>query len=249
MAAPEEPLPGAHFRDRTGEHFTHTQWSMVLRAGDAGSADSQQALERLCRTYWPPIYGYLRRKGFSAADAEDHTQEFFAALLRRGSIAAADATRGRFRTFLLSSLQNFLRDARDKATAAKRGGGHAVMALDCAEAERRYLEAPSGELNPEQLFDRRWAAALLEAAVARMAEEHAAARKLAIFTRLRPFLTEQPTSGDYESASVELGMKPNTIAATVRRLRLRCRELLREELGQTAAGPDDAEQEFRTLFG
>ena len=149
----------------SNQQFTLTQWSLVLQAGNTESEAGRSALERLCRSYWPPIYGFLRRKGRSPEDAQDLTQEFFATLLRRGALAMAQESRGRFRTFLLSSLQNFLRDEHDKATAAKRGGGVAVVPLDSAEAERRYLEAPLGELSPEQWFDRRWAITMLQNAV------------------------------------------------------------------------------------
>jgi RNA polymerase sigma-70 factor (ECF subfamily) len=222
---------------------------MVRRAGGAESEESQAALGRLCGLYWPPIYGFLRRKGHSPADSQDLTQEFFAVLLRRNSIASANADRGRFRTFLLVSLQNFLRDDHDRSTAAKRGGGTAVVALDSEAAERRYLEAPSPELGPEQLFDRRWAMTLLENAVTRLTDEHTAAGKSALLSRLRPFLTAQPDAGDYEAAAADLGMKANTVAVTVRRLRQRCRELLQDELRATVDGPQEAEAEFRSLFG
>lgn len=241
--------PGPDMDQLSDDRFTRTQWSLVLRAGADEGAAGQQALERLCRIYWPPIYGFLRRKSFSPADAQDLTQDFFAALLRRGSFACADAARGRFRTFLLSSLQNFLRDVHDRNTAEKRGGGTALLPLDSEEAERRYLEAPAPGLTPEQVFDRRWAATLFENSLARLAAEHAAAGKDALFAALQPFLTTQPEAGDYEAAAAQLGMKQNTIAATVRRLRLRCRELLLEELHQTVGDEKEAAEEFRCLFG
>ena len=244
---PADAIPD--LSQRSDQRFTETRWSLVLRAGQAESAEGSAALERLCRTYWPPIYGFLRRQGHRPADAQDFTQEFFAGLLRRNAFAVASEERGRFRTFLLCSLQNFLRDHWSKSAAAKRGGGTALLALDSAEAERRYLETPATELGPEQLFDRRWAMTLLETAVARLRAEHAEVGKLALYERLQPFLTAQPGAGDYDSAAAALGMKPGTVAVAVHRLRQRCRELLRDELAQTVADPADAEAEFRSLFG
>ena len=233
----------------TDQRFTETRWSLVFRAGQSDSADGSAALEHLCRTYWPPIYGFLRRQGHGPADAQDLTQEFFAGLLRRNAFAVASEERGRFRTFLLCSLQNFLRDHWSKSAAAKRGGGAALLALDSEEAERRYLETPAKDLGPEQIFDRRWAMTLLEAAIGRLRAEHVAVGKLALYERLQQFLTAQPGTGEYESAAADLGMKPGTVAVAVHRLRQRCRELLREELAQTVANPSDAEAEFRSLFG
>jgi RNA polymerase sigma factor (sigma-70 family) len=231
------------------QRFTQTRWSLVLSAGGPDATEADAALERLCRTYWSPIYAFLRRKGYPSAEAQDLTQEFFAALLRRNAFAVASEKRGRFRTFLLVSLQNFLRDAHDKASALKRGGGTAIVALDSEDAERIYLEAPSPELGPEELYDRRWALTLVQAGFERLREEHARAGKLGMYEQLRGFLTVQPDAGDYDSAAATLGMKPGTVAVAVHRMRQRCRELLREELSQTVASPGDVDGEFLNLFG
>ena len=238
------PVAGA-----SHQRFTQTRWSLIAHAGDASHPDAAQALERLCRTYWPPVYGYLRRQGHAPADAQDLTQEFFGTLLRREAFSQADATRGRFRTFLLSALRHFLIDAHARSQAAKRGGGTAVVTLDTEEAERLYLETPAPDLSPELLYDRRWALSLLDAAVLRLREEHVAAGKLPFFDRLRGFLILQPEAGDYASAALDLGLKPGTVAVAVHRLRQRCRELLREELAETVADPNEAQEEFASLFG
>jgi RNA polymerase sigma-70 factor (ECF subfamily) len=230
--------------------FAQTQWSLVLHAAterpdDAGTGE---ALERLCRIYWPPIYAFLRRAGRAPAEAEDLTQEFFASLLRRRVLAVADARRGRFRTFLLAALQNFLRDQHDRATALKRGGGGTVLALDSAEAERQYLEVPAGDVGPEACFDRRWAMQLVARSLVRLEAEHVEAGKAALFAVLQPFVLTQPTAGDYAQLAQRLGLREGTVAVTVHRLRVRCRELLRDELAETVDDPAAAEAEFRALF-
>ena len=154
-----------------GEHFTRTRWSLVLQAGTASSPDSAEALERLCRAYWPPIYGFLRRRGQSPHDAQDTTQGFFAALLQRNDFAQADQAKGRFRTYLLGALNHFLADQRDKAGAQKRGGGVVPISLDETDAEGGYLAEPATEATPERAFDQRWATTLLEQAFGLLRDE------------------------------------------------------------------------------
>lgn len=227
--------------------FATTHWSVVLLAGEAGSAASAEALNQLCATYWFPIYAEIRRRGVSPADAEDLAQDFFATLLRRSFLANVSAERGRFRTFLLASLRNFLTDQWDARRAAKRGGGVPPIELDALAAEQRLALEPSTDETPDRAFDRRWAAALLERALSRLEQEQAA--HPGHFARLKPLLTRPVEAGEYDALAVELSLNANTIAQAVRRLRLRTRELMLDEAAHTVAAAGDAERELRELFG
>jgi len=229
--------------------FTTTHWSAVLRASDGSSPAACAALEHLCAIYWYPLYAHIRRRGRGPEDAEDLTQEFFATLLRRNSLARVTPEKGRFRTFLLTSLDYFLSDQTAHDRAAKRGGGRNLVSLDGLAAEERYALEPANEESPDKAFDRRWATSLLEQAFNRLEAEQAEAGKGAAFARLKPFLARETEAGEYDSAAAELGALPNTIAKTVQRLRLRARELLLDEAAQTVAHAADAEHELRQLFG
>ena len=232
----------------TGESFTQTRWSLVLQSSDGASVDATAALERLCQSYWPPIYGFLRRKGYSPHDAQDLTQGFFAALLRRNSLATADPHKGRFRTYLLSVLTYYLADERDKATAQKRGGGEALVSLDAEEAEGRHLAVAADGTTPECAFDQQWVTTLLERALTALQGEFDEAGKSALFARLNGFLTEEAGPGGYDAVAAELGFKPGTVAVTVHRMRARYRELVRAEVAETVASPEEVDQELRALF-
>lgn len=220
-----------------------------MLAGQEHSPATAAALEKLCRTYWYPIYAELRRRGHTQHDAQDHTQGFFAGLLRRNSFSQVAAAKGRFRTFLLASLRNFLADQHDARQAAKRGGGVLLIELDALEAEQRFALEPATDESPDKAFDRRWAAALMEQSFARLAAEQAQSGKGQLFSRLKPFLAREIEPGEYEALVGDLSLPANTIAQKVRRLRLRARELLLEEAAQTVAAAGDAEQELRALFG
>lgn len=228
--------------------FATTRWSLVRSAGSP-AAGSSEALERLCLTYWPPIYAFVRRKGFSPHDAQDLTQEFFARVLRHETFADADAGRGRFRTFLLSSLACFLVDEHRRATRQKRGGGQTPLPIDSSHVEEQFLEAPSPEAGPGELFDRRWRLSLLQQALRRLETEFTAAGKQRHFSLLREFLTGPATTGAYDPIATELGVPPRTIAVMIHRLRRRFRELVREEVAQTVTDPAEFEEELRQLFG
>ena len=220
----------------------------MLQAGAVSSPDSAEALERLCRAYWPPIYGFLRRKGLSPHDAQDTTQGFFAALLRRNDFAQADQAKGRFRTYLLGALTHYLADERDKAGAQKRGGGVVPISLDETDAEGRYLAEPATEATPERAFDQRWATSLLEQAFALLQGEFRAAGKVNVFEPLKLFLTQEAGPGGYDAVAAQLRLQPGTVAVTVHRMRSRYRELLRAQVAETVANPKDVEDEFRALF-
>jgi len=240
--APGEGAPG-------GPDFRTTHWSLVLRAGRGDSPEAAEALERLCRTYWYPLYVYVRRQGHGPHDAQDLTQEFFARLLRLNSLEAVTPHKGRFRTFLLTSLQHFLADARDAARAVKRGSGQPLLSLDDDTAERRYRLEPATDDSPEVLYDRRWVLALLEQALARLRQEYAAVGKTRHFEQMKAFLEGPPAEGDYDRVAAALGLNSGAVTVAVHRLRQRYRDLVRAEIAQTVAGPEELADELRHLFG
>jgi len=221
--------------------FETTRWSVVLQArGDAATA--RAALETLCRTYRSPVLAFIRSRGYTADAAEDLTQAFFARFLERAWHSSADPVRGRFRSFLLTALKRFLIDADAEATAQKRGGAFRFESLD-NEAE------PAGRTqdDPESVFEREWARAVLSAAFRRLREEAVEAGKLALFEHLTEFLVERPDESDYARAAAQLNLRRNTLAVAVHRLRHRLRELVRAELNETTSGHAELEQELRAL--
>jgi RNA polymerase sigma-70 factor (ECF subfamily) len=228
--------------------FQSTHWSLVLQAGQDSSPHAGAALEQLCRTYWYPIYAFVRRKGLNPEDAQDITQEFFARLLRLNSLREVDREKGKFRTFLLASLKHFLSDHWDKVRAAKRGGGRPVLSLDEAEAEQRYTAELTVDLNPEKLFDRRWALTVLNNALTRLQAEFSDAGKAEQFGALRNFLSSEAAAGAYEALAPRLHMAAGAIGTAVYRLRQRYAELVRAEVADTVAGPGDVEAELNYLF-
>jgi RNA polymerase sigma-70 factor (ECF subfamily) len=230
--------------------FATTRWSVVLHAGRGGAeaSSARDALARLCRTYWFPLYAHVRRKGFSAHDAEDLTQEFFARLLARQSIARADPARGRFRTFILTTLDHFLADEWDRAKAEKRGGTHELLSLDMADAEERFAHVTDPGAPPDQMFDREWALAVLRTVLAQLEEEYRAAGKADLFAALKPTLTGARDSQPYAELAARLGRNENAIKVAVHRLRQRYRAWLQAEVADTVASDDDANAEMRALL-
>src|SRR5205823_6181638 len=213
--------------------FATTHWSVVAAAGDALQPGAREALEKLCRTYWYPLYAYVRRRGHQEEDAKDLTQEFLASLIAREGLADLCPAKGRFRAFLLACLKNFLSDARDRARAQKRGSGRPIISHDAASAEACYQLEASNDLSPDRIFERRWACALLENVMTRLAEEQAAAGKSALFDSLRPFLAGEADGLAYADVAVRLGLSKEAARMTVRRLRRRYRQLLRLEVAKT----------------
>lgn len=229
--------------------FATTHWSVVLRAGQAGSVAGAAALERLCQAYWYPVYAEIRRRGRGEHDAQDLTQEFFACLLRRGSFAAASPAKGRFRSYLLGALDYFLSDARARADSLKRGGGCNIVPLETLDGEVRYRAEPATRESPETAFDRRWLLSLLDAGLRTLEAEQAAAGKGAQFARLRPFLAAETEVGDYRGIAAELGLKTGTVAVAVHRLRQRYQEIIRTAVRQTLLDPGELDDELRHLLG
>ena len=229
--------------------FTPTHWSLVLLARQGESTVGREALEKLCRKYWYPLYAYVRRQGHGVADAQDLTQEFFARLLGRNFLAGVTPEKGKFRSFLLAALKHFLANEWDRVRAEKRGGGQTFLSWDEPSAEDRYSMEPADVSSPELLFEKRWAWTVLDRALQRLKEEHAAEAKQEQFDQLKVFLASEARPGAYAAAASRLGMTPGAVAVAVHRLRQRYGELLRAEVGQTVSTAAEVDEEMRHLFG
>jgi RNA polymerase sigma factor (sigma-70 family) len=227
--------------------FVTTHWSVVVRAGQESSSEAREALESLYRNYWYPLYAYVRRQGHTIEDAQDLTQEFFARLLERNSLQLADRTRGRFRTFLLTSLKNFLINDWKKGNREKRGSGQKNLSLDEAMAETRFATEPNTAQPPDSLYDRGWAAILLDRAITALRMEFEQSGKLESFERLKVFVWGEKNALSYAAMAEQLGMTEGAVKVAVHRLRLRYGELLRAEVAQTVATPAEVNEELRYL--
>lgn len=232
-----------------GDIFATTHWTVVLAAGRQRSPQAARALEELCRTYWYPLYAYVRRRGHSKVDAEDLTQAFFVRLLEKNSFATLDSERGKFRAFLLASLKHFLANERDKAQAQKRGGGAANLSLDWQTADTKFQVADAQEPSPDKVFDREWALALLAKVIERLQTECAADGKVNLFEQLKSFLTTSQAESAQREAAKSLGMEEGAVRVAVHRLRKRYRQLLRAEIANTLADAALVDEEMRALFG
>jgi RNA polymerase sigma-70 factor (ECF subfamily) len=230
------------------DDFGTTRWSLVLGAGRPCSQEAGAALAELCQRYWYPLYAYVRRRVGDVSEAQDLTQEFFARLLEKNTLAAASRERGRFRAFLLGAMKNFLANEWDKAKALKRGGGRPPISLALDTAESKLTLEPAHELTPEKLYERQWALTLLELVVERIEAEYSAAGKARQFTLLKPALTGNRAAIDYAAAAAALEMSEDAVRQAAHRLRRRFREILREELLQTVADPAEVDDEIRSLF-
>jgi RNA polymerase sigma-70 factor (ECF subfamily) len=226
--------------------FTTTHWSVVLAAREGSAQGAQEALESLCRGYWPPIYAFIRRRGHGPDDALDLTQEFFARLLEKHYLEAADPSTGRFRTLLLTAVSRFLANERERALALKRGGGAVHLPLE-ADAEDGYRIEPADPATPETIYERRWAETVLEAVLGRLRQEFESAGQRARFEELKPFLVTEKQSGSSAEVAARLGITESSLYSAIHRLRRRYGELLREEVAHTVAAPDEVEEELRYL--
>jgi len=233
---------------RPDSRFSTTHWSVVLTAGASASAGSREALERLCRTYWYPLYSYLRRRGCDAHQAEDCAQGFFAVLLEGHTLERAKPERGKFRSFLLSCLSHFLADQWDQAQAQKRGGGKVIVSLDIEDAETRYQVEPAHDLTPERLFEKSWALTVLENAMARLKTESAEGGRQDLFESLKPHLPASRGPASYKDVATRLGMTEGAVKVAVHRLRDRYRQLVRAEIAETVSTPEQVDEEIRDLF-
>src|SRR5687768_11269610 len=260
---PRRPLPMTQRPDHSRaspagpRHFATTRWSMVLAAGGCaggGTApaapQAREALAWLCRTYWYPLYAFVRTRGHPPEESQDLTQGFFARLLEKNVLQAADPDRGRFRSFLLASLKHFLANEWDRARAAKRGGGEPAVSIeiDVEDAERRFEREPADVVTPERVFERNWALTLLDTVLADLQAQYQRDGKGDLFERLKGYLSGGAEGTSYADTAAAAGMTEGAVQVAVHRLRKRYRDLLREHIGQTVASPGEVEEEIRDLF-
>ena len=233
--------------------FVTTRWSLILSAAHFGSEEQKasDALAELCRTYWRPIFSFVRRRGYSVEDAQDLTQDFFLAILKNDWLQHADRNRGRFRSLLLKSLQNFLVNAAEKSHTRKRGGNVEFVSwhdwMSETSPELPISGATLESLPPERLFDLTWAATVVERALQRLREECESRGKLWLFQALSPHLTEERDEASYANLSAELGIADTAVKKQLHNMRQRYRSLLRAEVSQTVENPADVDDEIRYL--
>jgi len=228
--------------------FQTTHWSMVLSAGQLNSLRASESLEKLCRAYWPPLYTYIRRQGRSPADAQDLTQAFFAKLLEKNFWARADPQKGRFRSFLLTALRQYLSDQRDWVKAAKRGGKLSFISFDEHSGDEQFMAGLDQTLNSEQQFDRQWASTLLEQARIRLRKECIASGKSHLYDRISLVGGDVESPVSYAVLAQEQGVTVSAIKSAVSRLRERYGELVREEVAHTVSSPAEVDAEVRHLL-
>jgi RNA polymerase sigma factor (sigma-70 family) len=227
--------------------FATTNWSMVV-AAQGESPQASKALERLCRTYWWPIYSFIRHQGIGQEEAKDLTQSFFALLFERRDLEAVRREKGRLRSFFFASLKNFLAKERRYAAAAKRGEGRAPIPLDELLARKRMDLEPANTLSADRIFERRWALAVLEQVLGRLENEYRVAGNGELFEHLKKLLTDEGQRSSRAQIGSQLGMTENAVNQAFYRLRERYRELLHEEIAHTVIAPDDTEDELRHLI-
>ena len=228
--------------------FAQTRWSIVLAARDGGAGSGYgRAMAELARTYWPPLYAFLRRNGNPPDRAEDLTQAFFLRLIERNDLRSVDATKGKFSSFVMAALKHFVANERDKERAQKRGGGVKTVSLSQGEAESNYRNDLADTSTPEQLFNRRWASAVLHRVVDRLQDEYRRRDQLPLFESLHGTLTGEVTAG-YATLAGRLGTTEGALQVAAHRMRKRYRELLRKEVAQTVSDPTLVDEELRELF-
>lgn len=242
----DEPDTHHHAKPGQARGFATTHWTEVLAAGQGDCTRARQALETLCATYWYPLYAYVRRRGYGPADAEDLTQGFFARLLELRSLADVQRQRGKFRSFLLASLNHYLADEWDRASAQKRDVRRTIS-LDARQAETRYGQAPDRD-TPERLYERQWALTLLETVVHRLRQEYEAAGRGAQFMAMRFAITGDRAAVPYAELARQLKTSEPAVRVAVHRLRRRYRQVLRDQIAQTVLSPEDVEDELRALM-
>jgi RNA polymerase sigma-70 factor (ECF subfamily) len=230
-------------------NFPTTHWSIVLHAGSASETQARSSLETLCRQYWYPLYTFVRRQGRTHHEAEDCTQEFLARLLTGDGIARARPERGRFRTFLLTALRNFLTNEWHRAQTEKRGGGIAPLTLELTDAAERFSREPADpNLTPAQAFDRNWALGMVDRAMNRLQADYETSRRGDLFAALGPLVWASSTAEPPDKTAEQLGMNGHALTMALHRLRRRFGEYLREEVAATVAEQADVEAELRELI-
>lgn len=243
MAKSDIPTPSP-----SNSWFPATHWTQIVAAQQKGSAQASQALEDLCTAYWYPIYAYIRRKGHSDDDAKDIAQGFFHHILERNLLGAADRTKGKFRSFLLGSLNYFVANRRDFETAKKRGGGMVFISMDDKTPEERYALEPVDDFSPEKLFDRQWAFDLLQQAKSKLRQEYCHQGKQTQFEHFLPYLNEETAPGDYTQTAAAIGMTPGAVTTAVHRLRQRYAELIESEIARTVSSPEEIANERQYIY-
>ncbi len=228
--------------------FTTTHWSVVLAATREPSPRAAEALAELCRTYWYPLYAYVRRKGYEVADAQDLTQGFFARVLEKNYMGAVDRRKGKFRSFLLGSLEHFLAKEWTRAHRLKRGGGQTIIPLDGSDTEQRYRSEPADNWTAERIYERRWALTVLEQAMSALEQEYSASGKQRLFEEIRPFISGEDEDISYSDLSARLEMNEGAVRTAVYRLRQRYGEAVRTEIARLVQRPEEIEEELRHLF-
>ena len=230
--------------------FATTHWSLILQAGDDESSERTraQALESLCQTYWYPIYSFVRRQGVGSHDAQDLTQGFFAALLSKDSLSSIDRSKGKFRSFLLAAMKNFLVDEHRRASAVKRGGKSVTVSINDEDAENRFQREPSSDESPDRLFERAWVVTLLDRVMSILSEEQSGAGKSQLFERLKSQISRETGAVPYRVVADQFGMTEEAVKKTVQRLRQRYGILLRSEISQTVSSPELVDEELASLL-
>jgi RNA polymerase sigma factor (sigma-70 family) len=227
--------------------FTTTHWSVVLAAQDSSPA-ADEALEKLCRTYWWPLYSFVRRQGYSPEEAQDLTQGFFVLLVERRDLDAVRREKGRLRSYLLASLKHFIVNARRRAMRIKRGGDRALVPLEELLSRERIDLEPADTLSADRIYERRWALTLLEQVLARLGEDYRLAGNALLFEQLQQLLADESDRPSQAEIAQKLGMTENAVAQAFYRFRQRYREILREEIAHTVAAPGDIQDELRHLI-
>ena len=244
MSAPEKVPPVS----QSAAWFVTTHWSVVLDAKCDDRARANEALEKLCQIYWPPVYAFIRRNGFNRADAQDLTQEFFYRLMSKEYLSHLQDQRGKFRSFLLTFVKHFLSDQRDKAAAQKRGGGQTLFSLHDTAGEDLFQVETATQSTPEQLFERNWAQTVLQQALDRLAHEYTGSGKAVLYDSLKDIQPGEHGPLSYAEIGVRLGMSETAVKSAVHRLRRRHREILRDEIAHTVTRPEEVDDEIRYLI-
>jgi DNA-directed RNA polymerase specialized sigma24 family protein len=230
-----------------GASFATTHWSIVAQSALTDAPEAANALAQLCETYWPPIYSFIRRRGYAPADAKDLTQSFFAHFLQNKAYARTNSLNGKFRSFVLASVKNFLADNWDHDHAARRGGGFQLISFDQETAEAFYDAASASDSTAERLFELRWAKSLTAGALDSLREEVRSEGKLNLFEQLQNFLTGGSVLPSYDEASTRMDLPRATVKTHVHRLRQRYREIVRREISRTVSSPHEVDEELRYL--
>ncbi|WP_182865594.1 RNA polymerase sigma factor [Rhodopirellula sp. JC639] len=236
----------SNLQRNNADQFATTQWSLVLAAGNRSHEESNRALEKLCRAYWPPLYAYVRRRVSDVHQAQDLTQAFFERLLEKEYLADADPERGRFRSFLITAFKRFLAKEHGKATAYKRGGGQRTFTVDFEPQDRNWGERQNS-LTAQQIYERQWAVTLLDRVMTRLRREMERSGKSQQFHLLKVFIGGSE-SANYATIAPALGLSESAARMAASRMRRRYRELLRDEIAQTVDSQEDIESEVQQLF-